>query len=116
MGADEAANELMKVLILVANEEESMAMSRLAAKAGLLDRRTLSLNVKDKLGIKELRNYKPALDAFVEEQGFDVVVASGETAARLAFDKPIVNITKLRGRDFGYKPGCRTSKKEKKND
>jgi hypothetical protein len=104
----------MKVLILVANEEEGRAMSRLSAKAGLVNRAIANLGLDCKLSMKELRQHKAALDAFVEQQGFDVVVASGETAARLAFDKPIVNITKLRGRDFEYKTGCRTSKKEKK--
>jgi soluble P-type ATPase len=108
--------DCMKVLILVATAAEKGAINKLAKAAGLENYQIdcLYTTMEDKPKMTQLRKRKLALDMLVI--GFDVVVASGETAARLAFDKPIVNITKLRGRDFEYKPGCRTSKKEKKND
>jgi hypothetical protein len=110
----------MKVLILVATEAEAHAMSQLARKAGLDDYAATELyqQADTKPTMKQLREKKLLLDHFLEKEPFDYVITAGETAARMALDMPVVNINKLRGRDFEYKSGTRITnkKKEKKNE
>jgi uracil-DNA glycosylase len=104
----------MKVLILVATRNEGIQMTRLAREAGLDSRFIYCLGLEGKPKMKDLRGFKAELDEHIEAGRYDVVVASGDTAARLAFDKPVVNITKLRGREFEYKPGVRAESRGRK--
>lgn len=107
----------MRILVVVAQESEVAPMKRLLARAGVQadvwDVLTVfyEQNPDAKPPMKYIREVKLKFDSYVK--GYDVLVAAGETAARLVLDTSTVNINKLRGRDFEYAYGVKTPGKKK---
>src|SRR5690349_20486824 len=110
----------MKLLGVVADSTKVAPMKRLLAQAGVQGSIWMvnGEGFDSKPSIKQLRQLMPVLDSDLERFGpFDYIMAAGETAARLVLDTSAVNINKLRGRDFDYAYGVRTTKaKDKKAD
>ena len=110
----------MKLLVVVADSKEVAPMKRLLAKSGLIFEGVVwtiqAEGFEGKPAMKVLRALKVELDEQIKQYGpFDVILAPGETAARLVLDTSSVNINKLRGRDFEYaygvkKPGKKAGK------
>jgi len=106
----------MKILVVVASEEERVPMMNLLARAGIKDYRLTHLfinEIESKPSMKVLRQVKEQEFDHITA-GFDYILAAGETAARLVLDTSSVNINKMRGRDYEFKFGVKDVKKKSK--
>jgi len=107
----------MKILVVVASEEERVPMMNLLARAGIKDYRLTHLfinEIESKPSMKFLRKVKEQEFDYIAGAGFDYIFAAGETAARLVLDTSSVNINKMRGRDYEFKFGVKDIKKKSK--
>jgi predicted transcriptional regulator len=103
----------MKVLVVTESLRDEKPMFDLLRKAGIKEScvtHILEEVPKSKPSMKSLREFKPTLDGYTSKEDFDYIIASGETAARLVLDKSVVNINKIRGRDFEYAYGVKAKK------
>jgi uracil-DNA glycosylase len=110
MGAIFVAEECMKVLVKVECVEDIKLMERLLCAAGINGKVSAIFDnrPKSKPPMKELRKLKYHTDE--QSRDYDYIIASGETAARLVLDKSVVNISRVRGRDFEYEMGVKGKK------
>jgi len=108
----------MRLLVVVAEVAELAPMKNLLVRAGIKDYKLCFLfdNIDCKPSMKELRQVKEHRFDHIAKDGFDYILAAGETAARLVLDTSSVNINKMRGRDYEFKLGVKDIKKKTKSD
>jgi uracil-DNA glycosylase len=113
MGAEAVTEECMKVLVVIESEDERKPMEELLRKAGISDFYISHIGNRKpgKIPIKKLRELKlGALDREISSFQPDYIVGSGDNAARQVLDKSVVNISRIRGRDFEYVYGTKAKK------
>jgi hypothetical protein len=104
----------MKVLVIVESLRDEKPMFDLLRKAGIkyaCVTHILEEVPKSKPSMKSLREFKPTVDNYAKD--FDYVIASGDTAARIVLDTSIVNLNRMRGRNYEYKMGVKQVGKKK---
>lgn len=106
MGKEGVTKSDMNVLVIVESQIDISPMKLLLRKAGIEGTVTPVFEHKPthKPTIKELRGLRSKRVWDQVEKLYDYVIASGETAARFILNTSIVNINKLRGRNFEFKP------------
>ncbi len=95
----------MRVLVVVESVADVDPMRVLLGKANIEASvfPVTSIRPAHKPTIKWLREQRQSY-GFMGGHTYDYIIASGETAARFVLNTSIVNLNRLRGRDFEYKP------------